>query len=124
MENCVCALGTTWCTNKSSGAHWYTERVLEISHFCECGSLNSELLKVLDLERILEDSQVHGEDVVGPYFPVLEYLTAANCYIPASIKTSDLIDMAAGRWAMEGSEWSAFGSMIAFQGDVMGHVDP
>lgn len=58
--------------------HWYTVRVCEISHFCECGSLNSELLKVLDLERILEDSQVHGEDVVGPYFPVLEYLTAAK----------------------------------------------
>lgn len=65
---------------------------------------DSELLKVLDLERILEDSQVDGEDVVGPYFSVLEYLTAADCYIPASIKTSDLIDMAAGRRAMEGSK--------------------
>lgn len=84
--------------------HWYTVRVCEISHFCECGSLNSELLKVLDRESILEDSQVHGEDVVGPYFPVLEYLTVANCYIPASIKTSDLIDMVAGRRSKEGSK--------------------
>lgn len=84
----------------------------------------AELLKVLDLERIPEGSQVHGEDVVGPYFPVLEYLTVANCYIPASIKTSDLIDMVTGRRAMERSKMECLWLYDCIQGDLMGHVDP
>lgn len=54
---------------------------------------SSELLRVLHLERLLEDSQMHGEDVSGPYCPRLELLLVTDCFISPTIKTTDVADI-------------------------------
>lgn len=62
---------------------------------------NSELLSVLHMDRLLGDSQMHGENVSGPYCPKLELLLVTHCFISPTIKAADVADMIVDRLGRE-----------------------
>lgn len=69
---------------------------------------DSELLKVLHLERRLQEGVLHDEDIPRPYCPELECLEVSRCYIPDTIQASDIVDMIVGRREKEGSKFKYF----------------